>query len=101
MRANIYIRKENEEAWEQLADKSMQVNHWLAVMKGSPSTKKPEKESITISTSQVEPTIDNPFSYKQVDKVDAIKGILTDAPTCKHGYDPELCKYAKPGKECK
>jgi hypothetical protein len=38
MRANIYIRKDNEKAWDDLADKSATVNHWLITAKGSPST---------------------------------------------------------------
>ena len=36
MRVNIYIRKENEAAWNSLADKSGQVNHWLSEMQGAP-----------------------------------------------------------------
>lgn len=102
----IWIRKENEELWGKIADKSKFVNDAVAEFGGLPlhlqkPKKKPIKESLTISTGQVESTIDNPFSYRQIDKVDAVKGVLTDAPTCKHGMHPELCKHAKPGQKCK
>jgi hypothetical protein len=32
MRANIYIRKENEEFWSKLEDKSELINSWLVVL---------------------------------------------------------------------
>ena len=37
MRANVYIRKENEVFWDTLSDKSLQVNHWIAVAKNGDS----------------------------------------------------------------
>lgn len=41
--ATIYIRKENWDTWESLADKSLQVNHWLTVARNGETTIKPDK----------------------------------------------------------
>jgi len=35
MQTTIYIKKENEEFWNSLANKSVQVNHWITVAKDS------------------------------------------------------------------
>lgn len=82
MRANIYIRKENEKTWESLKDKSEWVNVALS--------------KLTI-TNEVTPV---PYSDKPPMQIPSVFKTPT-AKTCKHGMDPELCKFAKPGQKCK
>lgn len=65
-------------------------------MQNNPPKKIASRPSVTISSSDVPQTIDNPMQLKQVLKED-----LKDYRTCKHGADPAFCKQAKPGKECK
>lgn len=87
MRANIYIRKENEEVWDNLVDKSDWVNWHLAAKRTKGATKKNRGAAPDIKIEHT-PKDTNPFV-----------GLAKDL--CKHGAHPKLCKHAKPGKECK
>lgn len=48
---------------------------------------------MTISSSDVPMTADNPHQLKEV--------LRDDYTLCKHGMDPQFCKHAKPGQKCK
>ena len=78
MRANVYIRKENEEAWAALSDKSAWVNGRLQEGLTEQEVANFDELGIAAVTSRIPPT-----------------------KTCKHGANPRFCKHAKPGKSCK
>lgn len=99
----VYVRKKDMDAWIKLPNKAEAVRAMLHGQKldavkvvESFSEKIASRPSVTISSSDVPQTIDNPGQLKQVLKED-----LKDYRTCKHGMDPAFCKHAKPGKECK
>jgi hypothetical protein len=97
MRANIYIRKENEEAWKAIADKSAQVNHWIGVDMGY-SVINPEKitRPIKPANTSVGSAGLTPASLKN-------RTIGLQSQTCKNGHPLDKfgnrcmekgCKYA-------
>lgn len=86
MRANIYIRKENEAKWAAVADKSEWVNALLAN---------------SDDTSNYGKTIKTPVGPMVTVLSETLPELPVPTKACKHGMDPELCKFAKPGQKCK
>lgn len=76
-RANIFIRAEDYDKWVAIERKSEFIHNAL-------------NESIAALDSMGKP-IKNP------EEVPAFLGFKT----CKHGADPEFCRFAKNGKPCK
>jgi len=72
MQATIYIRKENEQKWLDIADKSNWIN---SLLQNSDST----KEYGAVRETPVGPMV---------------TVLSEELKTCKHGYSPELCKFA-------
>ena len=75
MHANIWIRKENEETWKSIQDKSDWLNKHLSA-EGPPRVQ--------------------PVKLPRGPRVNPLDDLM-----CKHGFDPRLCKFTKPGKICK
>jgi hypothetical protein len=82
MRVNIWIRKENEEKWNNVPDKSNWIN---TILSNSDDTSRYGKER---------PSPAGPI-------VEVLSEVLPEIKLCKHGSDPKFCKFSKPGKPCK
>ena len=86
-RANIFIRKENEEAWKRIANKSEWVNSTL----GAVPVIKSEKVRKEL---KLPPVIKDPKDVTKTLPAESFN-------LCKHFANPKFCKHAKPGKPCK
>lgn len=98
MQTTIYIRKDNEDFWDSLADKSAQVNSWITAAKEGPEVgtfKNPIKRDVrSIKT----PEAENSIGLVPDDSilVGNVKGHLPeDLNLCSHGAGPRLCKEKK------
>lgn len=89
-RVDIWIRKENEDTWNSIGDKSRWVNDRL-------SRQTELKKEIT-KPLVFEPKFAQEYPPEPIMKIAEIK---PDWKSCKHGADPEFCKFSKPGKPCK
>jgi hypothetical protein len=87
-RVNVYIRKENEERWLALQDKSAWVNKRL------------KDGAVKVPIKDLKFAAQQPPTLASMQKAYEIGDKLYNA-TCKHGSDPKYCKHAKPGKPCK
>lgn len=104
--ANIWIRKENQEEWDKLVDKSDWVNWHLTEKRtkgvseksqplSSPDLKRqqptqnlrPSPKTMVISSSEVTPTKENPGQLKEVTP--------RDIGACEHWAGPRMCKEPK------
>lgn len=85
----VYIRNEDMDKWRAVEKKS----EWMHTRLNF--------ESTTITSSDVPMTTTNPSMLKQVDTASLKKGILKNLPSCKHGANPDFCKFARNGKPCK
>ena len=87
----VYIRQEDLEKWKALQGKSEFLHNALNTLPQKNASGPTAK--MTISSSEVPMTADNPHQLKEV--------LKDDYTLCKHGMHPGFCKYSKPGKVCK
>lgn len=78
----VYIREENMEKWKAIPKKADWINTLLA---NSDDTSRYGKAE----NSPVGPV------------VPVLSEVVPSGELCKHGADPDFCKFAKPGKRCK
>lgn len=100
---SVYIKNEDWEKWSALEKPSEFIHNAL----------NPELDSMIGSTqAHIEkyggvPDISKGKPIKTPEQFDSlVQHLKTEGGTlptrlCKHGYDPKLCKFAKPGKPCK
>lgn len=78
MQTTIYIRKENEDYWKSLADRSLQVNHWIIVARESSNT---IQESINKTNNVTQHNVTQEITPKVIktkeEALEAIKPIAT------------------------
>lgn len=79
MNATISIQREYEADWESLHNKSGWVNEMLQAQRDAGSNPQTDVE--------LSPTVQFPKK--------------TAYTSCKHGFDPKFCKFARNGKFCK
>lgn len=92
MNATIYIRKENEDKWNSIEDKSAFVNLALG------GTDVPVVNSAIKQRKEIEKILEPHLTVMKEKKMATGD---TDYKLCKHGAYPQFCKFAKPGKPCK
>lgn len=98
MRVNIYIRKEDEEAWNSIVDKPQWIHEGLATGLAviSPKYIDIDFDALREAGNAMAKTLVQPKNRFGIDEDGSVRQF-----TCKHGYDPKFCKHAKPGKPCK
>lgn len=67
----VYVREEDLEKWKSIPKKAEFIHNAL-----------------------------NENKYEKLAKESAFPNINQPIKACKHGYDPKMCKHAKPGKPC-
>lgn len=93
----VYIREEDLVAWNNIPNKAKWIHEGITERILEPES----PESLTVVSSSVTMTKENPSQFMQIDRKKALAGEFAPVKSCKHGYDPRFCKHAKPGKPCK
>lgn len=104
-RITTWIRKHNEQKWLSIKDKSDWINKHL------------DKTESTVSNARegdrIEPEVDEALDFMNERSREPLIGVIKTPESakeviknyklvvCKHGFPPDMCKFAKPGKPCK
>jgi hypothetical protein len=101
-RVNIFIRKDNQDKWNAIPDKSNWIN---TILENADDTSRfgairPGPAGPMVSVLSEAPGAVGEMIDKAFDNGQGLTYFIDFKP-CKHGADPKFCRFAKPGKPCK